>query len=471
MTSYNAQEHHLTSTTCLPKPGVLIIVVEDDTDTAHLYQTILATRYHHVAVCHSGSEAVARLVSHQGPAVVVLDYHLPDMTGIEVMATCRDLEHPVACMMVSADRLNDQEAGCGEAIRLTKPLGCQTLLQWTAKLVHKVQTAVHGEGPGDHAPENLLIGQSAAMQHLRTLIPRLAQSRSPLWLHGESGTGKELAARSVHYCSPRSSGPFVAVNCAAFPEALIESMLFGHVKGAFSGATRDHKGFFEAADQGTLFLDEVGDMPLPFQAKLLRALQTGTITPVGSTRDVRVDCRVITACHRDLAQSVREGAFREDLYYRLNVLSLALPPLRERQGDALMLADHLLESLAREERIAVCPLDEEARNWIQQHDWPGNVRELENRLRRALLLCDGKAITVNNLMLNDDERLTSAPPPSQAPSGVGIHFSPGRMTLRQIEDAAIEATLEACDGCIERAARQLGVAASTLHRRRRRQAA
>lgn len=471
MTYDKAQEHYLTSPADIDETEVLVVVVEDDTDTAHLYKTILATRYHHVAVCHSGSEAVAKLISHQGPVVAVLDYHLPDMTGIEVMTTCRDLEHPIACMMVSADQLNAQEGGCGEVIRLTKPLGCQALLQWTAKLVDKVQAAARGKASSDYAPENLLIGQSIPMQHLRKLILRLAQSHSPLWLHGESGTGKELAARSVHYCSPRSDGPFVAVNCAAFPEALIESMLFGHVKGAFSGATRDHKGFFEAADQGTLFLDEVGDMPLPFQAKLLRALQTNTITPVGSTRDVHVDCRVITACHRDLAQSVREGAFREDLYYRLNVLSLALPPLRERQGDALMLADHLIESLAREERTGPYPLDEEAKTWIQQHDWPGNVRELENRLRRALLLCDGKTIAVDNLMLSDDENLASILAPSQAPSGVGIHFNPGRMTLRQIEDAAIEATLEACDGCVERAARQLGVAASTLHRRRRRSAA
>lgn len=375
-------------------------------------------------------------------------------------------------MMVSGDELTSPPGGCGEEIRLVKPLGCQALLQWTARLVEKVQKTPQESSSTNLAPHHLLLGESPAMQRIHQLIPRLAQSSSPLWLHGESGTGKELAARSVHYCSPRSSGPFVAVNCAAFPDNLIESMLFGHVKGAFSGATRDHKGFFEAADGGTLFLDEVGDMPLAFQAKLLRALQTSTITPVGTTKPVTVDCRIIAACHRDLAHAVAQGEFREDLYYRLNVLDLLLPPLRDRAQDALVLAEHLIDTLSREERTRPCPLDDSAKQWILQHHWPGNVRELENLLRRALVLHDGDTLSACDL---DREAITATDiPPSPASSislSSSIRFIPGDMTLREIEDAAIEACLRACDGCVEQAARQLGIAASTLHRRRRRKVA
>ena len=441
----------------------LVLIVEDDEDTASLYQAILMPHYRNVEVARNGHDAVSKLVAHQGPAAVILDHQLPDMTGIDVMTACRNLGSPTACLIISANDLSEENASCGEIVRLVKPLGCKALLNWTAKLVDKLhQQPSSKPAPNDASPEALLLGNSKAMHNLRRQIPLLALSSAPLWLHGESGTGKELAARSIHYCSSRSNGPFIAVNCAAFPESLIESMLFGHIKGAFSGATRDQKGFFEAADGGTLFLDEIGDMPLTFQAKLLRALQTGTILPVGSTKPISVDCRIVSACHRDLAIAVKQGEFREDLYYRLNVLSIELPPLRERDNDVVLIANQLLAKIENEEHTLPCTLTNSAINFLKEHSWPGNIRELENTLRRAAILHQGANLQKKHFSLTTTfKTLTSSSRPD-----IVSFIAPGK-TLKEIEESVIETTISEYNGCIETAARTLGVAPSTLYRRRK----
>lgn len=444
----------------------LVLVVEDDDDTASLYHAILTLHYRNVKVARSGSEAVTTLIAHHGPAAVILDYQLPDMTGIDVMTACRDLEQPTACMIISANDLSAENASCGEVVRLVKPLGCKALLDWTERLIEKLQQQPAQSGVNDASPENLLLGESKIMHSLRQQIPLLALSNAPLWLHGESGTGKELVARSIHYCSSRSNGPFIAVNCAAFPESLIESMLFGHIKGAFSGATRDQKGFFEAADGGTLFLDEIGDMPLAFQAKLLRTLQTGTILPVGSTKPVTVDCRIVSACHRDLSAAVQQGEFREDLYYRLNVLSIELPPLRDRGNDVVLIANRLLSTITNEEHTLPCRLTHSAISFLTEHPWPGNVRELENTLRRAAILHQGVELHKHHFTATTSLHSLSNTSSKPDIMSFGTISTSGK-TLKEIEESIIENTISEHHGCIESAAKSLGVAPSTLYRRRK----
>lgn len=444
----------------------LVLIVEDDEDTASLYQTVLTLHYCNVKVAKNGCNAIASLLRHQGPAAVILDYQLPDMTGIDVMTACRDLEYPTACMMISANDLSAEHASCGEVVRLVKPLGCKALLDWTERLVEKLYHQQCHSSDEDASPETLLLGNSKAMHTLRQKIPLLALSHAPIWLHGESGTGKELVARSIHYCSPRSHGPFIAVNCAAFPESLIESMLFGHIKGAFSGATRDQKGFFEAADGGTLFLDEIGDMPLAFQAKLLRTLQTGNILPVGSTKPLTVDCRIISACHLDLSAAVQKGEFREDLYYRLNVLNIELPPLRERGNDVVLIANRLLSIITSEEHTLPCRLTNGAISFLTEHAWPGNVRELENTLRRAAILHQGAELNKHHLTSNTT--FHSAKSASSQPDIMSFcTIKTSGKTLKEIEENIFENTISEHNGCIESAAKSLGVAPSTLYRRRK----
>lgn len=443
-----------------------ILVVEDDIDTANLYSTILRTRFSSVHVVASGGEALSHLRNSTQPTLLIIDVNLPDMSGFKVMQAARSLEHAIAYLLVSANAFSAMAETSVDEVHLQKPLGCQTLLKWTSRLLERLTITEAELAKRPAAIDDLLIGTSEPMIRLKRAIPRLAASRYPLWVHGESGTGKELVAQCLHQTSPRKNAPFIAVNCAAFPEHLIESMLFGHIKGAFSGAVKDKKGFFEAANGGTLFLDEVGDMPLAMQAKLLRVLETGIITPVGSTQNIPVDCRIISACHIDLAVAVDEGRFREDLYYRLNVLSLDIPALRERGDDIWILADHLLEKIARDEGLSPAPLSSEARQRLLQHSWPGNIRELENVLRRAMVMHEGSYVDILDLMLPEisagaDDCISLMPPAS------GVFFCPGLMTLRELTDAAIEASLRDCQGCIDKAARQLGVAASTLHRRQK----
>ncbi len=248
----------------------------------------------------------------------------------------------------------------------------------------RVATAV-GEFPGAYG----ILGGSAAMKKVFDLLAKILPTHLPVLILGESGTGKELVARALHQHGPRAKGPFLSENCAAIPENLLESELFGHVKGAFTGAVKDRLGHFRSADQGTLFLDEIGDMPLGMQSKLLRVLQEGEVRPVGGTRDFKVDVRVVAATHRELKRMVAERRFREDLWFRLNVLSIPLPPLREREGDVRLLADYFLRLARRELPGRELVLEEEALAALEAYPWPGNVRQLENELRRACALSDG----------------------------------------------------------------------------------
>ncbi|WP_343729362.1 sigma-54 dependent transcriptional regulator [Duganella sp.] len=294
-----------------------------------------------------------------------------------------------------------------------------------------------------------LTGQSAAITRLRRQIAKVAAASAPVLIWGESGSGKELAAQAVHAHSPRRKGPFVPINCGAIPAALIQSELFGHERGAFTGAARDKRGLLESAQGGSVFLDEIGDLPMELQANLLRFLQEKTIYRVGGTRSIAVDVRVIAASHVNLEQAVQRGAFREDLYYRLNVLALDVPPLRERRDDLLPLAEHFFHAFSGERAPRVKGFSSRAAQAIREHDWPGNVRELINRVRRAMVMAEGRLILPQDLGLKG----TTAPAP----------LALDDVRIRAERDA-IDASLLRAGSNITLAARDLGVSRMTLYR-------
>ena len=298
------------------------------------------------------------------------------------------------------------------------------------------------------------------------LAERLAASEIPVLINGPTGTGKEVLSRFIHARSPRRAGPFIAVNCAAMPEAMLEALLFGHVKGAFTGATNNAEGFFRAADGGTLLLDEIAEMPLPLQAKLLRALQEGEVVPIGATTPVKVDVRVIAAANRDLPTEVAEGRFRPDLYYRLNVFPLALRPLRERADDVAPLAFAMLLRHAAAGQ-PVPWIADEALALLRDHAWPGNVRELENVMRRALLLCAGGEITPAHIRFDSIARLVDAAPVAAPFADTAEESGPRRLSsvVQLPESRAIMDALEECGGTRVAAARRLGISERTLRYR------
>ncbi|MFW2132005.1 sigma 54-interacting transcriptional regulator [Ectothiorhodospira haloalkaliphila] len=300
-----------------------------------------------------------------------------------------------------------------------------------------------------------LTGESPPMDQIRRTISKVARVAAPVLITGESGTGKELAARAVHEASPRAGRPFEAINCAAVPASLIQSELFGHERGAFTGAHRTRGGRVQSAHGGTLFLDEIGDLPLEVQASLLRFLQNQTVQKVGSDHEEKVDVRVVAATHVNLTEAVKEGRFREDLFYRLDVLHFEMPPLRERDGDGVLLAHHFFQAFARDRNARVKGFSASALEAIRQHHWPGNVRELINRVRRAMVLCENRFIQPEDLGLED--ALENTLPQASLEE-----------VRAEAERAAIVRALRACEGNVSAAARRLNVSRITLYRLARR---
>jgi two-component system, NtrC family, response regulator PilR len=309
------------------------------------------------------------------------------------------------------------------------------------------------------------------MAGVRQRIARVARSMAPVLIQGESGTGKELAARALHACSHREDGPFVAVNCGAIPDTLLEAEFFGVRKGAYTGATADRPGYFQAARGGTLFLDEIGDLPLPMQAKLLRAIQERCVRPLGATQEEAIDVRFVSATHRDLAQAVQAGQFRQDLYYRLNVIEIRMPALRERPDDLQDLAWSLLQRLCADSGQPVPDIAPEAMHWLEQHPLPGNVRELENLLHRGLALCEQGRLELADL--HEPGAATAPPRPmlNAAPAAVPASADRTAELIRHLDDTerrVLQEALSACDGDPERAAVRLGLTPTQLGYRLRR---
>jgi len=432
-----------------------LLLVEDEPDQRSLLADLLAAEGYSVAAASSLAEARAELA--RAPVDLVLsDWRLPDGEGGELLAEIRRDRPETAFVMVTA---YGTIARAVEAIRagaddyLAKPFERSALLLALERtLKHRALERENRDlarelGLRDRLVD--LVGGSAAMRRLYDRVERLAGTRATILLTGESGTGKELAARALHQLSPRRDRPFVAVNCAAIPEGLIESEFFGVERGAYTGADRSRPGRFVAADSGTLFLDEVGELPLTIQPKLLRALQEGRVTRVGTSEEVEVDVRVVAATNRDLAAEVAQGRFREDLYYRLNVVALGLPPLRERREDVPMLAAHFAARAARRHGVPEVEIPPAVMRRLIEHAWPGNVRELAHAVERLVLLAEGGKARIEDL----PEELH---PGAARPASEGIFRLPaGGISFEAHERDLLRQALELAGGNRARAARLL----------------
>jgi DNA-binding NtrC family response regulator len=430
-----------------------ILIVDDDAALREGISETVGDFGHESRLAGSGREAL-RILAAEEIDGVLLDLRMPgDMDGIEVLRRMRERENPppVAVLTAFASAENTIQAmRLGAFDHLTKPVGRQELAELLSRMLVRHSSVVPTQAPGADAGD--LIGASPAMRRVQKAIGLAADADTTVLILGETGTGKEVVARALHEHGKRKSEPFVAVNCAAIPAELLESELFGHVKGAFTGASADRAGAFRAAGNGSLFLDEIGDMPGAMQAKILRGLQERIVTPVGG-KAVDIHARVIAATHRDLPALVAAGRFREDLYYRLNVVPIALPPLRERREDILPLAEHFLQLAAR--NGITKQLTSTAARRLTDGYWPGNVRELRNAIERANVLVRGEIIDATDLDILDRAL------PSLSQNDLLDDDLP--TAVAKLEKAMIENALEACNGNRAEAARRLNIHRQLLY--------
>ncbi len=422
-----------------------ILIVDDEPDLLELLELTLLKMGLDVTRATSVTSAREQLLKRKYD-LCLTDMKMPDGSGMHVVEfiASRKLDIPVAVMTAYASTENAVAAlKAGAFDYLHKPVSLDDL----RSLVKSALKVPDSDGPTASLSQRLL-GQSTAMAHVRGLITRLAKSDVPVYIHGESGTGKELAARMLHTLGPRASHPFIPVNCGAIPETLMESEFFGYRKGAFTGADSDRTGFFQAAHQGTLFLDEVADLPLTMQVKLLRVIQEGRVRKVGATQEDAVDVRIISATHQRLRDLVDAGKFRQDLYFRLNVIELPMPPLREMHGDIPNIAAAILSRL---DKGGQAKFDPEAITALQSYPYPGNVRELENILERALALAmDPRRISVEDLHLTPSRN-------EEEPGAMPREQLALQEYLDQIEKRAILKALEHTQGNRTAAAKALGI--------------
>lgn len=438
-------------------------VVDDEPAIRELLSVIVSSAGYEVEAFSGGAEVLA--CADGPPNAVLLDLMMPEVDGVAVLKELKRRHPTLPVLILTA--VNE----VSRAVEVTK-LGAYDYLVKPldqARLRTTLDRALsHGSLSdevvrlkselGDRYDVKNIVGSSAAMRRVYSQIEKVLSSDISIFISGESGTGKELAAKAIHYGSLRSDGPFIDVNCAAIPEGLQESELFGHEKGAFTGALATHPGKFEQATGGTIFLDEVGEMSGSAQARLLRVLQERCLQRVGGTKTIDLDVRVISASNRDLERMVAEGSFRHDLFYRLVVFPIELPPLRERRDDIPLLVDHFIEKYARDAGKRVTGIEPTAIAVLKTHDWPGNVRELENVIHRSLLVTDGPQITADDLPLGLGSRSGDAGSTASAPISVA-------MSLEELESAAIEKALRRHGGNLSDVARQLGIGRSTLYRK------
>ncbi len=438
-----------------------VLIVDDDAAIRGQLRGVLEDEGHTVHEAADADRAYAAL-DQQRFDVVLLDLRMPGTHGLDALVRLREQAPDTAVVIVSGEGTVDNAVKAGQRGAfdfVVKPPDPERLLDVIAEAARitrlRRSPARDPEAPAAGDADMGLVGRSPAMERLREQIRRIGPANGRVLITGENGSGKELVAHAVHALSRRATGPFVKLNCAAIPRDLLESELFGHERGAFTGAVQSKKGRLELADQGTLFLDEIGDLALEAQAKLLRAIETGEIERVGGTRTARVDVRLLAATNKDLAAEVKDGEFREDLYFRLNVLPIVVPPLRERRGDVERLAGHFLAQACAGEGRPAKSLADDARELLEEYHWPGNVRELRNLMERTAVLVEGDLVTAADLL----PWLDSAP---EDDDGVGLK---GRVARSEID--TIRRALEAADWNVTQAAAGLGIDRTNLHRKMR----
>ena len=451
-----------------------LLIVDDDTAFREtLAETLQGLG--HATVEAAGGQAALDLLRGGGARfdAIFLDHRMPGLDGLQTLSALRSTLArlpPVIVLTAYASGGNTIEAmRLGAFDHLAKPIRRDAVAEVLARVLRVAEAdgspaRRDGGEDADDAPGEL-VGPGAAMREVHKRIGLAAASAAPVLVLGETGTGKEMVARALHRHSDRADAPFVAINCSAIPRELLESELFGHVRGAFTGATGERDGCFRAADGGVLLLDEIGDMALDVQAKILRALQEGEVTPLGSHRTVKVDVRVVAATHRDLAVAVREGRFRQDLFYRLDVLSIRVPPLRERRDDIVALATHFLRRAAAPG--APKSLSEAALRRLERHDWPGNVRELRNVMERCHALVRQAVIGIADLPFDDSAAASMPASDGWGEAGLPADWLGGELpaTVERLERLLIADALARTQGNRAEAARRLGIHRQLLYRK------
>jgi DNA-binding NtrC family response regulator len=459
-------------------------LVDDDPQALDSTRKILELAGYAVTTASDGQAALEKVRPGPGQLsfeLILTDVRMPRLGGLEflrALSLCG--ENTPVILMTAFGRVEDAVWAMkfGAVDFLTKPFKRQALLssleaalkrsRGRAISAQEKDAGTAGQGQSPVNPQGLLIGRSAAIQKLKATIAQIAPTQVTVLITGESGTGKELVARCIHHQSVRLQGKFIALNCAAFPENLIESELFGFEKGAFTGAMASKEGLLEAAHGGSLLLDEIGDMPISLQANLLRTLQEGEVRRIGATSSRKVDVRVIAATHRDLREGVRVGSFRQDLLYRLEVVNLHMPPLRERMEDLPDLAYHFLKTFVRRHSKNILGIDENAMEALLQHSWPGNIRELSNVIERAVVFARSEEIRGEDLpshLLESGHRAPRRTDWASTSSAEGKIEVPLGTSLKQVEELLIRKTLEATSGDKNMTARLLGINERTIYRK------
>ncbi len=441
-------------------PAEKILVVDDEQSMTQFLGIVLRKEGYQVTVANNGRDALEK-VRTEGFDAVISDIRMPGMDGIQLLEAVKKIDPALPVVMMTAyasqqSAIDAVNLGAFQYLIKNAKNDEIRLVVKNAIEMRRVRSEnqyLKRELKKGHE-EKIIIGSSDEMVRVFKMVGKVADSEATIMIQGESGTGKELIAREIHYSSRRSSGPFVSINCGAIPRDLLESNLFGHVKGSFTGAVRDSAGLFQVAEGGTFFLDEVGETPSATQVKLLRALQEREIIPVGGTQPIKIDCRLVAATNADLEKEVAEGRFRADLFYRLNVIPIKLPPLRQRRDDIPLLVDHFLRRYAQNNPAKT--VNPEAMELLMKYDWPGNVRELENVMERALILDEGGVIGPEDLP--DKIRFGAAH------RGSLIIDSP-TLTLEELEKEYILKVLSFTHWQKKRASDLLGINASTLYRK------